>query len=173
MSNRKSKLAEVLAVLNRGRKALGKRPIDRMPTGLLDSPDQNPITRALGADFGLGNDGNACQYCGLNQGMAIETGDGKTARLLARTFETGLEEDAKTRVRLPRVLAVFAKEFETQCWPELVDHDLATVADAARELGCKAATIEDLLESGLLEAKDSCYERLISISELRRLRPAA
>jgi hypothetical protein len=175
MRSRKTDLGEVLAVLNRARKMLGKRPIAAMPRGLLDSPDQNPITRALEADVSLGHDGDACEYCGIYRGASLRADAPKTARLLARAFGTGIDKDLKSgaSVRLPLVLAAFAKDFEAQRWPELVDHDLVTVGDAARQLGCKAATIEDLVEAGLLEAKESCYEPVISISDLRRLKRAA
>jgi hypothetical protein len=138
-------LKAVLALINRGRKALGlKPPLTAIPIGIMDDPEQCPLGRALEA--GIGASDRECVYCGCDE-ITAHMDTPQQAQALAKAWSTKCERHMAT---VPALLARFNTEHKRGLHPKLIDREWLTVEEAAKLTGCLEETIQKAVEGGLV-----------------------
>jgi hypothetical protein len=147
MRMRRSDLTAVLALVNRGRTALGMDPLEELPKGIVDDPHECPLGRAFRA--GIGENGCTCCYPEVTAHFDLR----HHALALKAAYETQVERGSFFwMVRLPGTLARFNREFNAGAFPNLIDRDCLTVEEVARRMKCRVETVQYLISQRLVPA---------------------
>ena len=103
----KTKHIKVLKFVNRTRKALGYKPLSRLPKGETYSVDYCPLARALKSE---------------DVGDLYITIPSAKAEEVKKIFRTSIYSNFEdlTEIRTPRILADFIKKFDRGNYPELI-----------------------------------------------------
>jgi hypothetical protein len=136
-----------------------------MPMGVIDEPFLGPLTIAL--DAGIGEDDLACSYCKLNV-VTVHFDQRRDALAVAAAWSTGQPEKGTCSwaVMAPAVLAKFNRDFNDRRYPELIDHDLITIDEAAAELITEAATLKRAAKKKRLTLLDGFCDMYLRRSDL-------
>jgi hypothetical protein len=132
---RQANPAEVLRLLNAGRKAVGLKPLKEIPKG--SNPERDTwgplcaVERAFpGATQGW-NDDFGCQFCHRHTGYVIWGGcvEGKEAALMRAWGVKSERMSESIGVLLPAMLNQFSSEYAAGLWLEFVDDELICLGD--------------------------------------------
>lgn len=104
-------LTEVLDLVNKGRAALNREPLTKLPKGLPGDVCRCVIAEAFASDFGTVN-GEAIFFAGRDS--RIKGG------LVAKAWGTSFD-DGEESVLLPEPIQDFIGAFDTGQYPELLD----------------------------------------------------
>jgi hypothetical protein len=156
---------EALRLVNLGRRVGGLEPLATMPKGVIDDPYLHPLGIALEAAIGVGDPTTACRYCHLSE-VTVHEKSSEKAAALSTVWATTLQKATwGWTVGAPAALAKFDRDFSRHLYPELIDHDLVPIEEAAKEMKIEVARLEQDIKQKLLPSVEGLCDTFVRRSD--------